>query len=609
VVGCTVWESGDIDIAQFGFGDAITTTDVGEAAAAANQAAPQAVPAALMAFAAPAAGKVPAKVYTLENAPFEQSNVEATPQLVIDPASASGIDAFMAFDTPKPVDPADASKGTRSNLRVLSRKGGAWTQTDLPGGDVSNPSLALTHDAGVKPAAVVVYEKLVGYDSRAAAQTFRNIVTHTELASRYFDGTTWSAETALTPTDGKFDMQPVVAFNGKAGGVAAWMHGSTANPFSPDGNSFLRNSQDIQASLWIPASHSWSAPVTLSPAGDTQADSKPAAYVDAAGNAYVVWIRGDANASQLFFSRYDAATGKWSAAANLPVAGLPAGTIDGVTLGADKAGRIDTIFSMRAKGANGASYSGLYNRPAMAASFGAAATYETISKTSANYMHVRTTTAPDGSLVASWQQNTGADDGVYVAKLSRLSPATAGVPWTDPVKLTSTADATRQPTVAVETDGTMQVVYASRAFPTLNDDSPAPAVLSGKSIAGVDNLLGDGVATASFAPLPELTFTKPLAFAGGGTAAIGTDAMGMATIANTGLADDTVTIDWYRGTTSTGTIGARSRARRRSSLPRGRSMISPRRSPCRLAPPRTRCGSRARRARRSPRSMTSRRPN
>ena len=461
--------------------------------------------------------------------------IDPTPQIVIDPASGEAISVQVKNVSADPTV-------TTTNLVYSARANGQWSAlTALPSADVANPTLAFSHDGGNLNPAVVVYEADNGA-ADPATQSINQRLLDNEIRYRYYDGQgNWSAEQSITQ-DSLYDSNPSLAFNKMGAGVVAWVHNTAATPMDESGN-YARDTQDIQAAVWDPATHTFSAPISIT-AGDGIADSKPAAFVDADGNPYVVWVRDTAAGNTLMFSVYDGAN--WSTPAVLPISGLtPGGNFGSVAIGTDQLGRIDVLFSYRIQNPDGSIDSRLYNRLGTKAQFGSITPVEQIAQ-DGNFSHLRTTNAGDGSLVAYWQLGDGVSNGVYASVLAR-SAANPSLPWSAPTRLTSTTDLTMAPSLAIDANGAFDVLYADQVA----KGAAGPAGVSDMPV-GVP--MAPGVGSSSMAVLPELTFSNGLFFPLQDSAAVGTNTTGQATIVNRGLAPALVTINWYSGTPDNGTL-------------------------------------------------------
>src|SRR5262249_9091009 len=132
--------------------------------------------------------------------------------------------------------------------------------------------------------------------------------------------------------------------------------------------------------------------------------------------------------------------------------------INEVAIGSNGTGRIDVIMSdvRTLNDANKTVESILFNRPTTLAGFLQPTPLETITEGS-SYSAIGTTRAPDGSLVAYWQQSNGASSDLYA---SRSGPVPGNLAtWTDPIRLTSDPNLELKPSLAVDTDGSYQVIY------------------------------------------------------------------------------------------------------------------------------------------------------
>ena len=472
-------------------------------------------------------------------------NLDQHPQIVIDPASgqALSIQVVNASTTPGV---------TIGNLAFAQRSGGLWSaQTVLPSNDVSSPDLALTHDNTSSTAAAVVVYQATNVAGSPAGLTLNQKLTDTQIRYRYFDGKEWGAEQSVT-NESLMDAYPSVAFNSKGQGVLAWVHNSNPSPMDNNGN-YSRSTQTIRAAVWNPTTHTWSAPMTVSPSAGVS-DAQPASYVDDAGNLYIVWIRDTATANVLMYSM-NSGSG-WSAPAVLPITGLvPGGSFRNVAIGRDKLGRVNVIFSYRVQNNDRSVDSRLYNRPTTPAAFTQSAGVEQISQ-GANFAHLSTTNTADGSLVAYWLREDGINNGVFLSVLSRSSTSPSAA-WSTPDPLTSTSNLTLAPSLAVDTDGRFQVLY-DHIVPQSNGQTRTPAPPTLEPQVGVP--LVPGVGSTSFALLPQLAFGSQLGFpvldSGSKDAAglgISGNSMGQAVIVNRGQAAAQVTIDAYVGMPATGT--------------------------------------------------------
>ena len=413
--------------------------------------------------------------------------------------------------------------------------------TILSSADMANPVLALTNDSPGVPAGVVVYEGL-NDDGLASAEglTISDRLAHTNLRYRYFDGTTWSDEQSLTD-EPLMDANASVSFNNNGEGLATWEHNTSATPIGADGN-YSSETQEIQAAIWDSATHTWTAPLEIT-TDDGISNSKPQAIVERFGPLHVVWIRDNGDGTnRLMVSTYDSGTGTWSAPAELPTVGLPAGgSFGSLAIGRDGANRVDTIFSYRVQQPDGSVDSRLYNRPSV--NFLNPSSIEQIDQ-DGNYSHLRVTNAPNRSLVAYWQQGDGTTNGVYASMLNRTVDIRT-IPWTKPERLSTTTDLTQVPSVAIDMDWTFQSLF----FQSTPDGGTAADPSTGPQVGVV---LADGVGSTSMTASPSLDFSNGLHFAYQDTATSGGTATGEATIVNDGMATTDITLNWYAGTPDAG---------------------------------------------------------
>ncbi|MFI5377950.1 MAG: CARDB domain-containing protein [Tepidisphaerales bacterium] len=489
----------------------------------------------------PAAGSMPAPTVASGSSLLGPYPVSPNPQIVIDPATGTGIAVQVVNVSTTP------ATTTLANLEYSIRTNGTWSpQTILSGNDANNPVLALTNDSPGNPAAVVVYEGM-NTSGSPSGLTLSQRLAATQLRYRYFNGTSWSAGVPIT-TDSVMNASASVAFNSAGKGLVSWVHNTNPSPMDNNGN-YSRSTEDIEAAIWDSTTHTWSAPIAIT-TPDGVSDSKPASYVGPGGNMYIVWLRDTANGNTLMYSMYNGTS--WSAPAVLPITGLPAGGSFGqVAIGRDELGRINVIFSYRTMAADGSVDSRLWNRFSTPANFGQPSGIEEIAQ-DANYSHLRTTTDQQlGMLVAYWQQGDGANNAVFESTLVRNGDQPAA-PWSAPMRLTSTTDLTQSPSVAIESNLTSGLTVFQTLFDQQTPDGGTPAGTSHDPAVGVT--LAPGVGSSSYTTLPELSFSNGLHFPYQDAAVVGGTSVGQATIYNSGLAVSNVTINWYSGTPATGTL-------------------------------------------------------
>ena len=458
-------------------------------------------------------------------------SIDPSPQLVIDPSSSNAISAQITN-----VGTANSPTG---NLTVATRSGGIWSGSTIlsDAGNVTSPQLALTHDSSGNTAAVLVYD-VDNTTGSPVTQTRNTFLDSNDIRSRYYNGTTWSAEQSVT-SDSLDDSEPSVAFNANGVGVMAYVHNTDSSPDDSSG-AFDAASDDIRACIWNPTTHTWSRPLSIT-SNDGISDSTPSAFVDSSGNIYVVWVRGSGMGNELAYSMYSSTTG-WSAAAVLPISGLPTGgQFNNVAVSASASGRVDVTFSYDVNNADTSVTSTLYDRPTTIGGFTAQATLVQIAS-GANYTGLRLTSAPSGSLVAYWGQSDGVVNQVFESTLA--SPTSA---WTTPTQLTDDPNVAMEPTAAVDTNGTLQVLYDNVVpYGSTSAGNPTDPSVGAPMVSGV--------ASSSVQDLPQLGFSSGLDFGYQTAAPTGASVTGQATVINRGLTSASVTISAYVGLPTGGTL-------------------------------------------------------
>jgi hypothetical protein len=454
------------------------------------------------------AGSDPVGAYALESAP----------QLVINPNGGQALSVQVVDGDP---DPAQ----TRGQLQFSSRdsSGAPWSAlTDLPStADIADPVVTRMNDAADSPF-MLVYQA-IDLPGATADQTFSDRLAGRDLRYRTWNGVAWSDEAVLAGDPGG-DSDPAVAFANGAG-VAAWVHNSAATPMGEDGE-YARGQQEIYAARWDDATQTWLPGEALT--ADAAADSQPAVFAEN-GKMYVVWIHDTATGNELMFSTNDGSG--WTTAATLPITGLiPGGQFTSLALGSQTAGQINVLFNYRVPNPDGSLNSKLYDRLSTSDGFANVAGVEVVGQ-DGNYSHIRTTNLPDGSLVASWKNGDGVINDIFAATLSP-SGATA---WSTPMQLTQGSTIEQRPSVAVEPDGKMQVLYEVAQAGT--GDAPATDAPP----------MAEGVGGTTAVALPEIGFTKHLDFDEEQLAIAGATSTGRATVVNRGLATTDVSIEYLRG--------------------------------------------------------------
>jgi hypothetical protein len=452
------------------------------------------------------------------------------PNLVIDPVSGEAIFVQLVD-----VDPTDV---TRNNLAFSRREASVWgLLNEIPDANshLSNPVLSLTYDAPGTPA-MVVYQALAASND-PADRTRNQFFAGQDIRWRYFNGSTWGSEGALT-SDSLYDSDPVVAFNSTGSGLAAWVHNTNAAPIDENG-AFGRSANEIQVATWQPDLHTWQASQTLT--ADGVADGQPSVFADADGTLYVVWLRDTPAGNEVMYSINSG--GGWSSPAALFMTALPeGGKISGVAIASRGPGRIDVLVAHSRQFDDNSVESRLYNRSSTAADFALPTALEIVAE-NANFSHLRTTQAPDGALVAYWQQGDGVTNEVFASRVGP-APAESGT-WSRPIRLTSGEDIEVTPSLAVDVDDTYQVVFEQRVSPL----DPPPSI-QGDPTVGV--VTAGRVGTSHVEMLPELGFSRAMAFGGSDMAASGTESVATARIVNRGPVGDDVLIEYIEDSADTG---------------------------------------------------------
>lgn len=457
------------------------------------------------------------------------------PNIVIDPAGGEAM--FVQL-----VDVDPDVNVTRNNLAFSRRQGLLWGGlTEIPDANshLSNPALALTHDAPGGPGApaVVVYQALAAVND-PADRTRNQFFAGQDIRWRYFDGSTWQGEQSLT-SDALYDSEPVVAFNSTGAGVTAWTHNTDTTPIGADG-AFNRQANEIQVAAWDPGLHNWQAPQTLT--ADAVADGRPAVFADEDGTLYVLWLRDTVGGNEVMYSTNSGAG--WSSPVVLSITAVPeGGKVADVAIGSRGPGRIDVLLAHARQLTDGSVESRLYNRPSTATGFALPTAVEIVAE-NAGFSHLRTVrAADDGALVAYWQQSDGVTNEVFA---SRIGPLGAGpATWSKPMRLTSSEDLEITPSLAVDVDGTYQVVYEKRETPLVITPSVQADPAVGVPTAG-------SVGTSHVELLPELSFSREMAFEGADAAPSGTESVATARIVNRGPAGDDVLIEYLEDSIATG---------------------------------------------------------
>jgi CARDB len=459
--------------------------------------------------------------------------IDPTPQIVINNSVTSGMGLSAQLINTDTVNP----NAPIANLAFTTRTGTTWSalNTLSENTDISNPVLALTNDASGTPG-VVVYDA-DNVPGSPASQTIDQRLDAEDIRYRYFNGTSWGPEIGLT-SDSLYDSDQSVAFNATGAGVLAYVHNTDSALIGSNG-SMDASSNDIEASVWNPSTHTFGAPSAITSA-DGVDDSSPTTFVDTSGQQYVIWIRATTNSNELMYSIHN--NSGWSTPAVLSISGLPTGgTFQNVAMGSDGTGRVNVIFSYSVNNADGSISTTLFERPATTAGFTTQLPAVQLA-TDSNFSSLRTTNAPTGALVAYWEQSDGQINQIFETTIMQ------GVATT-PTQLTDDPNVAMEPSVAVDSNGVVQVLYDNDIlFGGTSQGSPTDPTVGAP--------MTSGVASSSIQDLPQLTFTTGLSFPSTNqtSAASGTQVTGTAVIANRGLASTTVTISAYDGLPTGGTL-------------------------------------------------------
>jgi hypothetical protein len=440
---------------------------------------------------------------------------EAAPSLLIDPVTGRGLFTQLS------------SVGGINALNFARRLNGVWqpAATLSSAAHLNKPLSARTNDGSNSPA-VVVYQ---AFNGDPVGQTRNAYFAGQNLRYRYFDGTNWSPEQVLT-NDQLFDGYHSVAFNSAGQGALVWVRNKNATPVSDQGG-WDGASNEIMYAAWNPATHSWGAPVALT--DDSAHDSQPTVQVANDGTVLVAWTRGEGSSKEIVYQVIPAggSSGPLAAPAGpaqvLPMLGLPAGgTISNLVLGSDAAGNVTLLFSHALTHADKRVESRLFSRTTTMLNFSQPAGLVEVAR-NAQFAGVELTNAPDGKLVAYWQNSLGRDSDIFAAKLN-------GAQWDKATRVTGGAEIESNPSLAIDTDGKYQLVFDQRdpqmleGMETLPWGTSLPAV----QIGGLQSsdLVGSNVVQGK----PELGFFRAFNFANADKAPVGSQIIGDATIINTG---------------------------------------------------------------------------
>lgn len=474
----------------------------------------------------------------LGSAATGQFQLDPRPNLIIDPNNGKSLYVQVVNNDPN---------NPLGNLQYATGTGVAWNAPlPLPQPEeISSPALAWTHDGPNDPA-VVVYGAMPLVPGKTLAQTNVNeALKGQDIRARYWDGSNWQSEQALT-SDDRYDSEPALAFNNSGQGVAVWTRNINATPVSDQpGVGYEFGDNEIAAAVWDPGTHSF-LPMQLVTDNVGISDSKPAAYAAPDGTLYVVWLQEQAGSSRLMYSVFK--NGSWTGPAELAIAGLPAGGNFGeIAIGSSDGTNLNVLFNYKTPKGDGSTQvdSVLYSRTSTAANFSTQTPLEIVAQDQ-QFSHLRTLTDASGGMIVSWQQSDGTSNGVAAVRMSPALPGGGGNVCSTPMLLAANSDLTFNPSVALDQNGAFETVFQSK--PRLNTPEGMPALPPALPNAAVANLqVGAGVASSLMAPKPELAFTQSMFFPNKDAAASGSTAEARAQIINRGLADATVRIEYYLG--------------------------------------------------------------
>src|SRR5262249_17487550 len=282
---------------------------------------------------------------------------------------------------------------------------------------------------GPNDPAVVVYDAMPLVPGKTLAQTSVNeALTRQDIRARYWDGSNWQTEQALT-SDDRYDSEPALAFNNGGQGVAAWTHNTKGAPVSDQpGQGYDFGSNEIAVAVWDSNAHSF-LPMQLLTNNVGISDSKPAAYAAPDGTLYVVWLQEQAGNSQLMYSTFK--NGIWSGPGDLQMAGLPPGGSFGeIAIGSSDGTNLNVLFNYKTPKGDGSTQvnSVLYSRTSTAADLSKPMPLDVVAQNQ-QFSHLRTLTDANGGMVVSWQQSDGTNNGVAAARLSPTLPGGGGSTW------------------------------------------------------------------------------------------------------------------------------------------------------------------------------------
>ncbi len=480
-------------------------------------------------------------------------SLRAGPQVIIDPFSQRAVYTQLVDVDPGP--------GVRQNLAWSRRQNGSWSSlATLPQSTahVTNPILA-GYDPGVVGAAVVMYNSIAS-PSDPAQLTRNQFFDGQDLRYRFFNGSGWSTEFALT-NDSLYDFDHAIAFNSTGQGAAAWVKNGAGSPMDPQGR-FNRSANEIQVAVWNPATRMFGTPQSLT--ANAVGDSQPAVYSAPDGKIYVVWIQDtgfDATnhvvtSNQVMYSVFDPGSTTWSAAAPLAINGLPAnGTIDVVRIGSEGGDRIQVLVGHSQTDADLMVSSRLFGRSSTQAMFASPLPLAIVAE-NMNFSNLAVTNAPDGALLAYWMSGNGQSAEATASKLGPLGTGPAN--WSRPFALSSTDGNVfpMSPSLAIDTNGEYQLVYEMREAPESDLHVQFPGVDPMPILPGhpdgdpaFNAPLGSGVRSSSYQLQPELGFMQNFGFADQDLGISGQTARGSAIVLNRGLVGDDLQVQYVQQTT------------------------------------------------------------
>ncbi|MEM7313604.1 MAG: GEVED domain-containing protein, partial [Planctomycetota bacterium] len=347
-----------------------------------------------------------------------------------------------------------------------------------------------------------------------------------------------------------YDFDHALGFNESGQGALAWVSNQNATPLDGMGR-MDRQSNELKVALWNSATKTFGSTTTLT--SNAIGDSEPSVHTTSDGTVYVVWLQDDnfdptdhvVFSNKVMFSVFNPIQNTWSTPTELPTFGLPQdGKINSVAIGTNGNDRLNVLISHSQKLDNQRVVSQLFNRVSTPQTFSNAQPAEVVAK-DLNFANLRTTNAPDGSLVAYWMGGDGQKNNVWAASLSPVGESPAV--WSDPFTL-SAQDGNQlpfAPSMAVDIDGEYQLVYEMRDAPVSPfSDFPITSGHPDGYPAFEAPTMGN-VVSSSYAILPELGFSKPVhAVPVQNTSVSGSRVLGQAVVTNSGLEAASVDVEY-----------------------------------------------------------------